>query len=153
MMHTSSSTLMGPYFQAQRGLANAVANTGVSVSALVYPPLTQFFITSYGTRGALLLVGGIQVQAVVAACLMRSVEFYEKKDRELVSRKRKSPSMRRAGREAARPEELCSKLSLIEGGLERDGAHEEFCCKRSLIKGSLERDGVHEELCSDRSLI
>ena len=80
-MHTSSATLMGPYFHARRGLANAVSNTGVSVSALVIPPLTQLLITSYGTRGALLLVSGINMQAVIAACLMRPVEFYERKRR------------------------------------------------------------------------
>ena len=39
-------------------------------------PLTQYFISSYGPRGALLLVGGLQMHALISGCLLRPVSYY-----------------------------------------------------------------------------
>ncbi|XP_070200090.1 monocarboxylate transporter 12-like isoform X2 [Littorina saxatilis] len=79
LMYIPSVTLLGHYFNTRRSFAMSVANCGVSVSALVFPPLTQHLITSFGARGALLLVAGLQMQAVIAATLLRPVSFYERK--------------------------------------------------------------------------
>ena len=57
------------------------------------------------------------MQAVVAACLMRSVEFYDKKGRSLVNRKRKA--LRENGGEI-QLEGLCSERSLTQGCSELD---------------------------------
>ena len=81
LMYAPSVTLLGYYFHNRRSFAMAVANTGVSVSSLIFAPLTQYLITSFGTRGAILLVAGIQMQAVVAACLLRPVSAYTRKKR------------------------------------------------------------------------
>lgn len=80
-MYAPSVTLLGHYFNARRSFAMAVANTGISVSALIFAPLTQYLITSFGTHGALLLVAGIQMQGMVAACLLRPVSFYTRHKR------------------------------------------------------------------------
>ena len=80
-MYAPSVTLVGHYFNARRSFAMAVANTGISASALIFAPLTQYLITSFGTHGALLLVAGIQMQGVVAACLLRPVSFYTRHKR------------------------------------------------------------------------
>lgn len=80
-MYAPSVTLLGHYFNARRSFAMAVANTGISVSALIFAPLTQYLITSFGTHGALLLVAGIEMQGVVAACLLRPVSFYTRHKR------------------------------------------------------------------------
>ena len=76
MMYVPSVTLLGNYFNARRSFAMAVANSGISVSALIFPPLTQHLITSYGARGALLLISGLSMQIVVAASLLRPESFY-----------------------------------------------------------------------------
>ncbi|KAK7486276.1 hypothetical protein BaRGS_00022446 [Batillaria attramentaria] len=79
LLYTPCVTLLGHYFKNRRSFANAVANTGISISALAFPPLTEMLISNFGTRGAILLVGGIHLHSVAAACLLRPVEFYRKK--------------------------------------------------------------------------
>lgn len=80
MLYVPSSTLMGQYFSARRSFATAVANSGISVSAFLFPPLVQYLITSFGARGALLIFSGMNMQMIVAACLLRPIQFYQRKN-------------------------------------------------------------------------
>lgn len=78
MIVIPSITLQGHYFKTRRSFATAIANTGGSVAGMFFPPLVQYLISSYGPRGAILLSGGINMQGIVAACLLRPVVFYQK---------------------------------------------------------------------------
>ncbi|XP_076450701.1 uncharacterized protein LOC143286797 [Babylonia areolata] len=81
LMYVPGYTTLGHYFLKRRSFAMAVANTGLSVAALLIPPLTQYLINAYGTRGAILLVAGMELQSVVVSCLSRPVSSYARKKR------------------------------------------------------------------------
>ncbi|PVD18527.1 hypothetical protein C0Q70_21076 [Pomacea canaliculata] len=74
-----TALLLGNYFNARRAFATSVGNAGISVGNLVFSPLAQYLVMTYGTRGAILLTGGVCLQSVIAASLCRPVSFYTKR--------------------------------------------------------------------------
>lgn len=74
-----NALLLGNYFNARRAFATSVGNAGISVGNLVFSPFAQYLVMTYGTRGAILLTGGVCLQSVIAASLCRPVSFYTKR--------------------------------------------------------------------------
>ena len=57
-------------FTKNLAVASGVARTGFSMGLFVMAPLTQLFLSTYGWRGTMLLVGGISLHASVCGALM-----------------------------------------------------------------------------------
>ena len=70
-------TIVPEFFTKRRSLALAVLNTGAGLGSAVTPSLITFLIEKYGTRGALLLSGGISLQTLPLALLFQTYKATE----------------------------------------------------------------------------
>ncbi|XP_029009446.1 monocarboxylate transporter 2 [Betta splendens] len=68
---TPTVTMVGLYFEKRRPLANALASAGECVLTFVLTPLFQLLINSFSWRGALLVLGGLQLNLCVCGVLLR----------------------------------------------------------------------------------
>uniref|UniRef100_A0A8C9KSU9 Major facilitator superfamily (MFS) profile domain-containing protein n=1 Tax=Serinus canaria TaxID=9135 RepID=A0A8C9KSU9_SERCA len=68
---TPSISIVSRYFSKKRPLANAIASAGECAFAFMFGPFFQWLISQYGWKGALLIIGGIQLNICVCGVLMR----------------------------------------------------------------------------------
>ncbi|KAG0428948.1 hypothetical protein HPB47_024106 [Ixodes persulcatus] len=68
---TLCNTIISQHFLRYRTVASGISNAGVTFGSFLYPPLVQFFFDEYGTRGGLLLCGGVMLNATAGALLHR----------------------------------------------------------------------------------
>ncbi|KFP26077.1 Monocarboxylate transporter 2, partial [Colius striatus] len=68
---TPAVSIVSHYFSKKRALANAIASTGECAFAVTFGPFFQWLISRYGWKGALLIIGGIQLNICVCGVLMR----------------------------------------------------------------------------------
>lgn len=71
---TPTVTMVGLYFEKKRPVANALASTGECILTFVLTPLFQLLINSYSWRGALLILGGLQLHLCVCGMLLRPIK-------------------------------------------------------------------------------
>uniref|UniRef100_A0A8C6K433 Uncharacterized protein n=1 Tax=Melopsittacus undulatus TaxID=13146 RepID=A0A8C6K433_MELUD len=71
--------IVSHYFSKKRALASAIASAGECVFAFMFGPLFQWLISQYGWKGALLIIGGIQLNICVCGVLMRPLANKEDK--------------------------------------------------------------------------
>ncbi|XP_062468484.1 monocarboxylate transporter 13-like [Pezoporus occidentalis] len=64
-------SIVSHYFSKKRALASAIASAGECVFAFMFGPFFQWLISQYGWKGALLIIGGIQLNICVCGILMR----------------------------------------------------------------------------------
>ncbi|KAM7024804.1 monocarboxylate transporter 2-like [Acridotheres tristis] len=64
-------SIVSHYFSKKRALANAIASAGECAFAFMFGPFFQWLISQYGWKGALLIIGGIQLNICVCGVLMR----------------------------------------------------------------------------------
>ena len=62
------------YFKKKRALATGIAESGAGVGTVIFAPLTNYLISVYGWRGALLIVGGIVANIIVCGALFRPLQ-------------------------------------------------------------------------------
>lgn len=63
--------MVGMYFERRRPLANALSSAGECIFTFILTPLFQLLIDSYSWRGALLILGGLQLNLCVCGMLLR----------------------------------------------------------------------------------
>ncbi|NXP45915.1 MOT2 protein, partial [Heliornis fulica] len=68
---TPAISIVSHYFSKRRALANAIASAGECAFAFTFGPFFQWLISQYGWKGALLIIGGIQLNICVCGVLMR----------------------------------------------------------------------------------
>ncbi|NXK34056.1 MOT2 protein, partial [Piprites chloris] len=68
---TPAISIVSHYFSKKRALANAIASAGECVFAFTFGPFFQWLISQYGWKGALLIIGGIQLNICIGGALMR----------------------------------------------------------------------------------
>ncbi|NWV00029.1 MOT2 protein, partial [Upupa epops] len=68
---TPAISIVSHYFSKKRALANAIASAGECAFAFTFGPFFQWLIRQYGWKGALLIIGGIQLNICVCGVLMR----------------------------------------------------------------------------------
>ncbi|XP_038075963.1 monocarboxylate transporter 11-like [Patiria miniata] len=61
--------MVGRYFTTHYTAANGIGHAGHSVALIVFAPLTQLLLDTYGWRGAMLLLGGICMHLVPCGTL------------------------------------------------------------------------------------
>uniref|UniRef100_A0A8D3DCM0 Major facilitator superfamily (MFS) profile domain-containing protein n=1 Tax=Scophthalmus maximus TaxID=52904 RepID=A0A8D3DCM0_SCOMX len=69
-----ANSMVNHYFVRWRPIAYAVASSGECVFAVVFSPFFQWLIEMYSWQGALLIVGGLQLNLCVCGALMRPME-------------------------------------------------------------------------------
>ena len=62
------------YFKKKRALATGIAESGAGMGTVIFAPLTNYLISVYGWRGALLIVGGIVANIVVCGAVFRPLK-------------------------------------------------------------------------------
>nr|XP_015828727.2 monocarboxylate transporter 13 [Nothobranchius furzeri] len=67
-------SMVSHYFTKWRPIAYALASSGECVFAMVFSPLFKWLIDIYSWRGALLIIGGLQLNLCVCGMLMRPLE-------------------------------------------------------------------------------
>lgn len=87
---TPTVTMLGLYFERKRPVANALASAGECIFTFVLTPLFQLLIDSYSWRGAMMILGGLQLNLCVCGMLLMplkdtkdeilSLELLEKED-------------------------------------------------------------------------
>ena len=75
MLGMPTTVLLGFYFRRRRSLANSLVKCGVGVGAVAFPPIVTYLLERYGLRGSLLLMGGVCLNIIAAASLLRPVSF------------------------------------------------------------------------------
>ncbi|XP_043979813.1 monocarboxylate transporter 13 isoform X1 [Gambusia affinis] len=68
---TPTVTMLGLYFDRRRPVANALASAGECILTFSLTPLFQLLIDSFSWRGALLILGGLQLNLCVCGVLLR----------------------------------------------------------------------------------
>lgn len=71
---TPTVTMVGLYFDCRRPMANALSSAGECILTFVFTPLSQLLIDSYSWRGALLILGGLQLNLCVCGGLLRPLK-------------------------------------------------------------------------------
>ncbi|CAJ1057224.1 monocarboxylate transporter 2 [Xyrichtys novacula] len=71
---TPTVTMLGLYFEKRRPVANALASAGECILTFILTPLFQLLIDSYSWRGALLILGGLQLNLCVCGILLRPLK-------------------------------------------------------------------------------
>lgn len=69
-----ANSLVSHYFSRWRPIAYAVASSGECVFAVMFSPFFRWLIETYGWQGALLVIGGLQLNLCVCGALMRPLE-------------------------------------------------------------------------------
>lgn len=64
------------WFDKKRAFATGLAAAGTGFGTFVFAPLTQFFITEYGWRGAILMLAGTFLQMCVCGAVMRDPDWW-----------------------------------------------------------------------------
>ena len=67
---TVSIATLSNYFDTCYDVADAITHAGVSCGVILMPLLTQFLSDVYGWRGALLILGGLNLHIVVSGALL-----------------------------------------------------------------------------------
>ncbi|XP_030646680.1 monocarboxylate transporter 2 [Chanos chanos] len=68
---TPTVTMLGWYFECRRPMANALASAGECIITFLLTPLFQFLVDEYSWRGAMLVLGGLQLNLCVCGALLR----------------------------------------------------------------------------------
>ncbi|KAM9854301.1 monocarboxylate transporter 13 [Aulostomus maculatus] len=71
---TPTVTMLGLYFQRRRPVANALASAGECIFTFVLTPLFQLLIDSFSWRGAMMILGGLQLNLCVCGMLLRPLK-------------------------------------------------------------------------------
>lgn len=87
---TPTVTMLGWYFDKRRPVANALASTGECILTFILTPSFQFMVDQYSWRGAMLILGALQLNLCLCGALLRPLnrhvppkELVEEKEHEL----------------------------------------------------------------------
>uniref|UniRef100_A0A3Q3LJG0 Monocarboxylate transporter 13 n=1 Tax=Mastacembelus armatus TaxID=205130 RepID=A0A3Q3LJG0_9TELE len=70
-----ANSMVSHYFVHWRPIAYAIASSGECVFAIMFGPFFQWLIEMYSWQGALLIIGGMQLNLCVCGALMRPLEM------------------------------------------------------------------------------
>ncbi|XP_071784361.1 monocarboxylate transporter 12-like [Asterias amurensis] len=63
---------LASYFSENYSVAIAIASSSLPISMIVYGPLTQMLLDTYGWRGTMMILGGITSHILVCAALLKA---------------------------------------------------------------------------------
>ncbi|KAJ0029632.1 hypothetical protein NQD34_004629 [Periophthalmus magnuspinnatus] len=74
LVWTPTVTMVGLYFDRKRPVANALSSAGECILTFIFTPLSQWLIDSYSWRGAMLILGGLQLNLCVYGAMLRPLK-------------------------------------------------------------------------------
>ncbi|KAM7414141.1 hypothetical protein PAMA_019117 [Pampus argenteus] len=74
LIWTPTVTMLGFYFERRRPMANALSSAGECIFTFILTPLFQLLIDSYSWRGAMMILGGLQLNLCVCGMLLRPLK-------------------------------------------------------------------------------
>uniref|UniRef100_A0A3B4AWE9 Major facilitator superfamily (MFS) profile domain-containing protein n=1 Tax=Periophthalmus magnuspinnatus TaxID=409849 RepID=A0A3B4AWE9_9GOBI len=74
LVWTPTVTMVGLYFDRKRPVANALSSAGECILTFIFTPLSQWLIDSYSWRGAMLILGGLQLNLCVCGAMLRPLK-------------------------------------------------------------------------------
>lgn len=77
---------VGYYFEKKRALATGIAVCGSGVGTMVFPPMVNQLIETFGWRGANLIIAGLILNCCWMGALMRPLEVPKMKRKDLLHR-------------------------------------------------------------------
>uniref|UniRef100_A0A3P9H156 Monocarboxylate transporter 13 n=1 Tax=Oryzias latipes TaxID=8090 RepID=A0A3P9H156_ORYLA len=77
---TPTVTMLGMYFDKRRPMANALASAGECILTFILTPMFQLLINSFSWRGALLIMGALQLNLCVCGLLLRPLKSTRDKE-------------------------------------------------------------------------
>ena len=75
--HIGAAYAVQVYFTSKRSLAQGIVMAGQSLGSFTWAPLSMWLFSQYGWRGALMIIGGIQLHGVVLAILLYNIKLAE----------------------------------------------------------------------------
>ncbi|KAJ8735791.1 hypothetical protein PYW07_007411 [Mythimna separata] len=79
IMFNLSCTVMNDYFVEKRVLIMSFVQTATGINAMVAPIFVKWSLEQYGSKGTLLLIGGLSLHNFVAVLLMQPVQWHMRK--------------------------------------------------------------------------
>lgn len=77
MPYLNSIVVVAMYFKKKRALATGLAECGAGIGTLIFAPLYELLIVSYGWRGAILIIGAISLNIIVCGAVFKPVHESE----------------------------------------------------------------------------
>ena len=71
LVGTQTPVIINQYFVKYRATATGIALAGGTLGSFVFPPLVKYIITEYSLRGCFLILGGIMLNTIPVALLLR----------------------------------------------------------------------------------
>ncbi|KAL6478955.1 hypothetical protein MHYP_G00123880 [Metynnis hypsauchen] len=68
---TPTVAMLGCYFEKRRPMANALASAGECIITFLFTPFFQLLVDEYSWRGAMLVLGAVQLNLCVCGALLR----------------------------------------------------------------------------------
>nr|XP_006818583.1 PREDICTED: monocarboxylate transporter 9-like [Saccoglossus kowalevskii] len=81
LIYGPTVVIIGQYFHKRHALANGFMYAGISVGIMIFPPLHHKLIETYGWRGAMIFLAGINLNMVVCGMLMRPPGLHTRVDK------------------------------------------------------------------------
>ncbi|XP_068422786.1 monocarboxylate transporter 12 [Clinocottus analis] len=78
----AANSMVSHYFVRWRPLAYAIASSGECVFATIFSPFFQWLLEVYSWQGALLIIGGLQLNLCVCGAVMRPLEEVQRPTQE-----------------------------------------------------------------------
>ncbi|XP_072030311.1 monocarboxylate transporter 13-like [Amphiura filiformis] len=70
-------TSLADYFEKHYTVANSIAYLGSSVALVIFAPLTQYLLNTYGLKGTLLVLGSISLHVSICGAVLKSSKSYQ----------------------------------------------------------------------------
>ncbi|XP_026886330.2 monocarboxylate transporter 12-B-like [Electrophorus electricus] len=80
LCYTPAITTVGAYFSERKALAYGIAFSGSSIGTSILAPAVQLLIEFYSWRGALLILGGLDLHLCACGALMRPLRVHRQKN-------------------------------------------------------------------------
>ncbi|XP_038079323.1 monocarboxylate transporter 13-like [Patiria miniata] len=66
--------IIAQYFKKRYVFANGIATLGLNIAQVIFPPLIRLLVSAYGWRGAMFIIGVLQLNGVAACALFRPLK-------------------------------------------------------------------------------
>ncbi|XP_033728814.1 monocarboxylate transporter 9-like [Pecten maximus] len=73
LLYPTSLVIVGIYFEKRRALATGIAVSGSGIGALVFAPISEILLETYGWRGTIWLLSAVVLNTVVCGSLYRPI--------------------------------------------------------------------------------
>ncbi|XP_071805459.1 monocarboxylate transporter 12-like [Asterias amurensis] len=78
ILYTPSVVVLAQYFNKGYGLACGLRSCGIGIGMIVYGPLVQTLLDTYGWRGTIIIMGAILANTIAAGAIFRPVKPHHK---------------------------------------------------------------------------